>query len=209
MRTCRRSRRRTRRRRWPTPATTSPEGRSRSHFANAPFTIDDYISPTDTTCPPNPLVAFTHPNGWRDGTGAPGGCTRDIVHRFYEEQFQLNGGRQNRYVVQSDAGGLVMGVYDTQRLPIYRYLHQPGHPKYALLDDFFQAAFGGSFLNHQWLVAAASPVCDAANSCPANAAHSILDRNGSPTATSPPASNWPPGMGPPTSRRTAGSSTGR
>ena len=167
-----------------------------SHFTNAPFRIDDYLGADDTTCPPTPLVAFSHPNGWLKGTGAPGGCTRDIVHRFYEEQFQLNGGQQNRYALQSDAGGLVMGHYDTHALPIYQYLHRSGHPKYAILDNFFQAAFGGSFLNHQWLIAAASPVCNAANSCPAGAAHSVLDRNGSPTASSPPASNRPPGMGP-------------
>src|SRR5439155_22635902 len=77
-----------------------------SHFTNAPFRIDDYLGPDDTTCPPNPLQGFARPNGWLKGSGAPGGCTRDIVHRFYEEQFQLNGGQQNRYVVQSDAGGL-------------------------------------------------------------------------------------------------------
>jgi acid phosphatase len=167
-----------------------------SHFANAPFAIDSILAPTDTTCPPSPLVAFSSPNGFKKGTGAPGGCTRDIVHRFYEEQFQLNGGQQNRYVLQSDAAGLDMGVYDTKALPIYTYLHGPGHPRYAILDDFFQAAFGGSFLNHQWLIAAASPVCDTANGCPANATHSVLDRNGSPTLTSPPTSNQPPGMGP-------------
>ena len=50
-----------------------------------------------------------------------------------------------------------MGVYDTTKLPIYAYLHAPGHPNYVIADHFFQAAFGGSFLNHQWLVAAASP----------------------------------------------------
>jgi acid phosphatase len=166
-----------------------------SHFQNASFTIDDYLGPDDTTCPPTPLDAFARPNGWLKGTGSPGGCTRDIVHRFYHEIFQLNGGQQNRYVLQSDAAGLVMGVYETRALPIYRYLHASGHPKYAILDNFFQAAFGGSFLNHQWLVAAASPVCDAANGCPANASHSVLDQNGSPTASSPPATQRPPGMG--------------
>ena len=31
-------------------------------------------------------------------------------------------------------------------------------PSYVIADNFFQAAFGGSFLNHQWLVAAATPV---------------------------------------------------
>ena len=167
-----------------------------SHFANAPFMIDDFLSPTDTTCPPTPLVAFSSPNGFKNGTGSAGGCTRDIVHRFYEEQFQLNGGRQNRYMLQSDAAGLVMGVYDTQALPVYAYLHQSGHPKYAILDDFFQAAFGGSYLNHQWLIAAATPICSAGNGCPAGAMHSVLDRNGSPTLSSPPLSNRPPGMGP-------------
>ena len=32
-----------------------------------------------------------------------GGCTRDLVHRFYQEQYQINGGAMNRYAVGSDA----------------------------------------------------------------------------------------------------------
>jgi acid phosphatase len=167
-----------------------------SHFENAPFTIDDFIKPTDTTCPPSPLVAFSSPNGFKNGTGSPGGCTRDIVHRFYQEIFQLNDGQQNRYMLGSDAAGLVMGVYDTKALPIYAYLHGAGHPKYAILDNFFQSAFGGSFLNHQWLIAATSPTCTAAQACPANATHSVLDANGFPQLSYPPASNRPPGTGP-------------
>jgi acid phosphatase len=174
-----------------TTATTFP-----SHFTNAPFIIDDYISAADTTCPPNPVVAFSQVNGFKKGTGSPGGCTRDIIHRFYQEIFQLNGGAQNRYVLGSDAAGLVMGTYDTKALPIYQYLHEPGHPDYAILDNFFQGAFGGSFLNHQWLIAAAAPICDGAHSCPAGAAHSVLDTNGFPQASYPPASNRPPGTGP-------------
>ena len=98
-------------------------------------------------------------NGWPNGQRrSPGGCTRDIVHRFYHEQYQLDGGKQDRYVTGSDAMGLTMGVYDTKALPIYKYLHDKDHPDYAIADNFFQAAFGGSFLNHQWLIAAASPV---------------------------------------------------
>src|SRR5207302_1752130 len=81
-----------------------------------------------------------------------GGCTRDIVHRFYQEQYQLNGGNQNRYTTGSDAVGLTQGYYNTRTLPIYTYLHGDDHPKYAIADNFFQAAFGGSFLNHQWLI---------------------------------------------------------
>ena len=100
----------------------------------------------------------------RRARGCRAGCTRDLVHRFYQEQYQLNGGRQNRYVTGSDAVGLAMGYYDTRQLPIYRYLHERGHPSYVISDRFFQAAFGGSFLNHQWLIAAASPVFQNARS---------------------------------------------
>ena len=149
-----------------------------SHFLNAPFRIDDYIAPSDTTCPAPGVFA---PNGVPKGSGLPGGCTRDLVHRFYQEQYQLNGGRQNRYVTGSDAVGLAMGYYDTRRLPIYRYLHRRGHPNYAISDRFFQAAFGGSFLNHQWLIAAASPVFQNARSDgSADDLHSQVDANGMP-----------------------------
>jgi acid phosphatase len=156
-----------------------------SAFTNRPFNIDDYIASTDTTCPPP--GAF-YPNGVPKGTGLPGGCTEDLVHRYYQEQYQLNGGLQNRYVTGSDAIGLTMGVYKTQDLPIYQYLHQAGHPQYAISDKFFQAAFGGSFLNHQWLAAAATPVfAGAANDGSAIVAsnphpdmHSVVDANGMP-----------------------------
>jgi acid phosphatase len=149
-----------------------------SHFRNAPFLIDDYIPATATTCPPPGVFA---PNGIANGSGLPGGCTRDLVHRFYQEQYQLNDGAQNRYVTGSDAIGLTMGVYDTSRLPIYRYLHARRHPRYAIADNFFQAAFGGSFLNHQWLVAAATPTWPGAvNDGSANDLHSVVDENGMP-----------------------------
>jgi len=146
-----------------------------SAFPNAPFTIDTYIKPTDSTCPA-PAQAFSFPNGVLKGSGLAGGCTRDIVHEFYQEQYDINGGQMNRYVDGEDAVGLTMGHYDTKSLPIYKYLHLPGHPHYAILDDFFQAAFGGSFLNHQWLIAAATPVYQ---NPPANL-RTILDSNGMP-----------------------------
>jgi acid phosphatase len=103
------------------------------------------------------------------------------VHRFYQEQYQLNDGRQNRYVTGSDAIGLTMGHYATRQLPIYKYLHRRGHPSYAISDRFFQAAFGGSFLNHQWLVAAATPVFyGARNDASEDDLHSEVDGNGMP-----------------------------
>ena len=96
-----------------------------STFTNDPFTIDDYIKATDKTCPAPGVFAA---NGvLKDSPGAvPGGCTRDIVHRFYQEQYQLNGGKQNRYVTGSDAVGLTMGTYDTKNLPIYQLPHTAG-----------------------------------------------------------------------------------
>src|SRR6266480_58793 len=145
-----------------------------SHFTNAPFSIEAYIPKDARTCPQPGVFA---PNGLRPNmANLPGGCTRDIVHRFYQEQYQLNNGAQNRYVTGSDAVGLAMGNYDTTALPIYGYLHDDGAPHYAIADDFFQSAFGGSFLNHQWLIAAASPVWPGA---PA-AQHAVLDTNGMP-----------------------------
>jgi acid phosphatase len=147
-----------------------------SHFPNAPFRIDDYINPSDTTCPAPGVFA---PNGVKKGAGLPGGCTRDLVHRFYTEQYQIDGGRQDRYTTASDADGLTQGYYDTRSLPIYRYLHERGHPPYAIADRFFQAAFGGSFLNHQWLVAAATPTfAGAVQDGGADDLHSRLDSNG-------------------------------
>jgi phospholipase C len=153
-----------------------------SHFQNTPFAIEDFIAATDTTCP-NPNGAFA-PNGFLKGTGLPGGCTKDIVHRFYNEQYQINRGRQNRYVTGSDASGLSMGYYKTKGLPIYVYLHGHGAPNYVIADSFYQGAFGGSFLNHQWLAAAASPVFLAAlNDGSALDLHSVVDVNGMPTNT--------------------------
>jgi phospholipase C len=148
-----------------------------SHFGNSWFTIDDYIKPTDTTCPAPGVFA---PNGVLNGTGLPGGCTRDIVHRFYQEQYQLDGGKQDRYVTGSDAVGLTMGRYATTSLPIYRYLHSKGAPNYVVADRFFQGAFGGSFLNHQYLISARAPV-DTGGATPA-AANSIVDSAGMPNS---------------------------
>jgi acid phosphatase len=162
---------------------TTPRGVAfNSHFLNTWFTIDQYIPPDATTCP-KPKDSFAFPNGILNGSGVgiAGGCTRDLVHKFYQEQYQLNGGAQNRYATGSDSAATVMGVYDTRSLPIYRYLHSDAHPHYAIADNFFQAAFGGSFLNHQWLIAARTPFDPNA---PA-AQHSLIDSEGFPRSNYP------------------------
>ncbi|HEX4293657.1 MAG TPA: alkaline phosphatase family protein [Rhizomicrobium sp.] len=168
----------------PLPATCTDNAGSvpiTSHFTNGTFAIDDYIPPIAETCPtPNQFAT----NGILNGQGLPGGCTRDIFHRFYSEQYQFDGGKQDRYMTGSDASGLTMGHFNTKQLPIYTFLHSAGAPHYVVMDNFFQGAFGGSFLNHQWLVSAAAPAfANAAHDGGSTDLHSIVDTNGMPTAT--------------------------
>jgi phospholipase C len=83
---------------------------------------------------------------------SPSDHTGDLIHRFYQEQYQIDGGTMDRFVAGSDAAGLVMSYYDATDLPEGQLARQ-----YTLLDNFFHAAFGGSFLNHIWLVCACTP----------------------------------------------------
>lgn len=76
----------------------------------------------------------------------------DLVHRFYNNQMQINGGKNNMYAAWADAGGLSMGYYDGSAMAMWKIAQQ-----YTLADNFFQGAFGGSFLNHFWLVCACAP----------------------------------------------------
>ena len=167
---------------------TFPDGSTTSytsHFRNEPFNIDRYIPADATTCP-RPNQEFSFPNGILDGAlrndgstvGLPGGCTRDLVHKFYQEQYQLDGGRQDRYVTGSDAVGTAMGYYDTTALPIYEYLHGKGAPRYVIADRFFQGAYGGSYLNHQYLIGAQPLLWPGGPT----GTHAVLDSSGIPHA---------------------------
>ncbi len=77
----------------------------------------------------------------------------DPVHHFYIEQEQIDGGRMDRFVEASNAGGLVMGYRDGRNLAQWRLARE-----FTLSDHFFHAAFGGSLLNHFFLVCACAPV---------------------------------------------------
>ena len=77
----------------------------------------------------------------------------DVTHRYYQEQLQIDGGKMDKYVLYNQSTELAMGYYKTSLLPLYQMASQ-----YTLCDNFFHSAFGGSFLNHMWLIAAASPV---------------------------------------------------
>ena len=103
---------------------------------NAPFQIDD-------------------PKGL-NGTGVvvdQAVITRDLVHRYYSNQLQIAGGRNDGFAAWSDAGGLSMGYYDGSRMQLWKIAQQ-----YTLADNFYMGAFGGSFLNHQYLICGCVPV---------------------------------------------------
>jgi phospholipase C len=74
---------------------------------------------------------------------------------FYQEQYQIDGGRMDKFVAWSpnNNGGLTMGYYDATNGPEGTLAQQ-----YVLDDNFFHAAYGGSFLNAQWLICACTPV---------------------------------------------------
>jgi acid phosphatase len=79
--------------------------------------------------------------------------TRDLVHRFFQNQMQIDGGKNDAFAAWSDGGGLSLGYYDGYDSAMWAIAKQS-----VLADHFFMGAFGGSFLNHQYLVCACAPV---------------------------------------------------
>jgi phospholipase C len=73
--------------------------------------------------------------------------TGDLIHAFYQEQMQINGGAMNRFAEVSNAKGLVMGYFDISDTYLWKLARD-----FALGDAMFHSAFGGSFLNHSFLV---------------------------------------------------------
>lgn len=80
---------------------------------------------------------------------------RDLYHRFYENQMQINGGANNMFAAWADSGGLSMMYIPntTADHPLWRLAQQ-----YTLSDNFFQSAYGGSYLNHQYLICSCAPI---------------------------------------------------
>jgi acid phosphatase len=100
--------------------------------------------------PNKPFQIDAQPGGSPDA--GPSVISPDLVHRFYNNQMQINGGANDGYAAWSDSGGLSMGYYDGSSMAMWNLAKE-----YTLADNFFQGAFGGSFLNHFWLVCACSP----------------------------------------------------
>jgi acid phosphatase len=121
-------------------------------LANAPFSIEH---------------AFARQSGVTLSTGV---VTRDLYHRFFEHQMQIDGGTNDGYAAWSDAGGLAMGHFDTRHTALFALAGQ-----YVLADHFFQGAFGGSFLNHQYLICACAPEYPHADTAAARPTIAVLD----------------------------------
>src|SRR6202012_2929233 len=100
----------------------------------------------------------------------------------------IDGGKNDKFVTLSDNPGLVMGQFDATTLPEGQLALN-----YVMCDNYFHAAFGGSFLNHQFLGAAEAPnFQSAAQTAPTliqpSTGHMVngndgFDANGNPTPT--------------------------
>jgi phospholipase C len=109
----------------------------------------------DASFPPMPNAPFrieTPPV-----SRAPTQIVPSPTHLFYNNQEQINGGQNNRFAALSAVGGWVMGHYDGSQFRLWQWAKD-----YTLADNFFMGAFGGSYLNHQYLVCACAPRFEAA-----------------------------------------------
>ncbi|MBV9065812.1 MAG: acid phosphatase [Methylobacteriaceae bacterium] len=122
-----------------------------AHLPNAPFSIDD-------------------PKGFNLSLAV---ATHDLVHRFYQNQMQINGGKNDRFVAWGDSGALVMGHYGGEGLALWEIAK-----KYTLADNFFMGTFGGSFMNHVYLVCACVAEYLKADESPAKSEISAVEADG-------------------------------
>lgn len=127
-----------------------------------PQTLDGVTYPVETQFQenlPNAPFALKGPSGEDLPLGL---VTRDLWHLFYQNQMQINGGKNDGFVAWADSGALTMGHYAQTRYSLRLW---DVAREFVLCDNFFQGAFGGSFLNHQYLISAKVPFYpDAANS---------------------------------------------
>jgi acid phosphatase len=130
---------------------TVTQAQTTNVLPNAPFQID---SPTPA---------------WGGPALSNSIVTRDLYHRFYENQMQIDGGLNDKFAAWGDSGAVVMGYFDGSRTAMWKIARD-----YTLADRFFQGAFGGSYLNHQYLICACMPVYPDADKSPAHPSITVL-----------------------------------
>jgi acid phosphatase len=128
------------------------------------------ITEAQTERLPNRPFAIDDPNGFNASLAVP---TRDIIHRFYQHQMQINHGANDRFAAYTDAGALTMGHYDGSKLAMWKVARE-----FTLADNFFMGAFGGSYLNHQYLICACIPIYPQADQSPARGAIAAVEPDG-------------------------------
>lgn len=122
-----------------------------AHLPNHPFRVDD---PQGFN---RPLNILTH----------------DLWHRYYQNQMQINDGRNDMFVAWADSGAMPMSYWDGSKMEMWQVAR-----KYTLADHFFMGAFGGSFLNHQWLACACAPYYPNADTSRAHPVISAVAQSG-------------------------------
>jgi len=131
-----------------TPPVTQAET---EHLANHPYRVDD-------------------PQGFNLPLGT---ITHDLWHRFYQNQMQIDGGKNDKFVAYADSGAMVMGLWDGSKTAMWKVAQ-----KYTLADEFFMGGFGGSFFNHQWLICACAPYYTHADTSPAKPSVAVVESDG-------------------------------
>jgi phospholipase C len=121
------------------------------HLPNRPFAVDD-------------------PNGFDLSLDT---LTSDLWHRFYQNQMQIDGGKNDKFVAWADSGALVMSHWDGSKMTMWRIAKD-----YTLADHFFMGGFGGSFFNHMWLACACAPYYPNADQSPSKPTIAVVADDG-------------------------------
>ncbi len=112
--------------------------------------------------------------------GRPDEVLPSPIHAYYQNREQINGGKNNMFVAMSNVGAWVMGYFDGSKMKLWQWARE-----YTLTDHFFMGAFGGSYLNHQWLICACTPMD---TNAPANTRPQLDDKGGLKKRANSPAS---------------------
>ena len=135
-------------------ADATPEQKTQLDHDGRPLS---HLPPVYEGVGPDPRFPQALPNGpFRIDAPPINGRYDEVLpspwHLYYQSREQINGGKNNMYVAMSSVGAWVMGYFDGSTMKLWKWAQQ-----YTLADHFFMAAYGGSFLNHFWLVCACTP----------------------------------------------------
>lgn len=132
--------------------------------------VEPPVTQAETEHLPNGVFRVDDPAGFNVPLST---ATHDLVHRFYQNQMQINGGKNNMFVAWADSGAMPMSTWDGSGTEMWKVAQ-----KYTLADNFFMGGFGGSFFNHQWLICACAPHYADADTSPAKPTIAAVEPDG-------------------------------